>query len=604
MAFLAFLVLAFTDPRIENEDAKTLDGNVKYVSVYIDNSLSMQSQGESTSLFKLALRDAFEIVDSYSSEVKFQLITNDLSSEQRKFVDKETFVSRLDAINYSPNFQTINRVIQFHIDSKAVEEIGSSVIYLLSDFRNNIDSTTWKQDSLLEINVLPYTSVADVNVGIDSVWINEPIVTAGKEVILNYRITNYGVSFQNNVEVNLEINGSILSSSILELEANSTLDTGFAFIPSESSIIQGNISLKIDPIDFDNNYYFTFEVDKSYQVLEISGSNIKSPFEKVFDAETFAYHKVGENSIRQDSLNQLNLLIFNQLENLNSGLMSSISALTKNGVNVLISIPKDISKSSRELIQSEFNVSLESWDTSSVEANFLETNDAIFKDVFETQPKNLNYPNVHGHWKLKGNDIQPLIQLFNNDPLVCAIPIHNARVFFISTELSESYTNFQKHALFVPTVLNICMESGLSHRLSYLVGDSKIEIPNKLAESYEISSIEDSTTFIPGIIYDGLTLHDLIKAPGFYELKTMNIPLKMLAFNYNRKESIIQNKAKKTIDSYFTNSGYNFRLIDETGEALGAAINIRNDGYKLWPFLLLFGLFFLLIESVLLKLFR
>ena len=67
--------------------------------------------------------------------------------------------------------------------------------------------------------------------------------------------------------------------------------------------------------------------------------------------------------------------------------MSSISALTKNGVNVLISIPKDISKSSRELIQSEFNVSLESWDTSSVEANFLETNDAIFKDVFETQPK-------------------------------------------------------------------------------------------------------------------------------------------------------------------------------------------------------------------------
>ena len=97
LAFLAFLVLAFTDPRIENEDAKTLDGNVKYVSVYIDNSLSMQSQGESTSLFKLALRDAFEIVDSYSSEVKFQLITNDLSSEQRKFVDKETFVSRLDA---------------------------------------------------------------------------------------------------------------------------------------------------------------------------------------------------------------------------------------------------------------------------------------------------------------------------------------------------------------------------------------------------------------------------------------------------------------------------------------------------------------------------
>ena len=176
------------------------------------------------------------------------------------------------------NFQTINRVIQFHIDSKAVEEIGSSVIYLLSDFRNNIDSTTWKQDSLLEINVLPYTSVADVNVGIDSVWINEPIVTAGKEVILNYRITNYGVSFQNNVEVNLEINGSILSSSILELEANSTLDTGFAFIPSESSIIQGNISLKIDPIDFDNNYYFTFEVDKSYQVLEISGKQHKITF--------------------------------------------------------------------------------------------------------------------------------------------------------------------------------------------------------------------------------------------------------------------------------------------------------------------------------------
>lgn len=604
LAFLAFLVLAFAEPQLNQSSQSASAKNAKLIGVYIDNSLSMQAQGETAELFKLAVRDAFEIVDSYGPEVKFQLISNDLTSNQRRFVDAETFLSMLDDLELSPNFQTVNRIVEFHIDSKEEDMDKASELFLLSDFNHNIDSTAWNVDSLVSISVLPYSSINDQNIGIDSVWVDAPIILPGKEIKLRYRIKNYGNASHSNVEVKLEINGIALASSVIDVDANASLDTSLIFIPNDTRQITGKLWLNDDPVLFDNEYFFSFQIQRAYKVIEITETGARSAFAKVFDSDEFTFQRIDGNQIKQDSLANIDLLVINDIRELNTGIMASISELTKSGVNVLLTLPKECTETSRALIENEFNISIGGWDTSSLEANFIQLNDVIYKDVFDDQPKNLNFPSVSGHWKLEGKDLQPLIKLYNQDHLVAAVTMNNARVFLISTELKDGITNFHRHALFVPTLINICMESGLKRQLSQLVGSSKIKMKLKPVESYKITSLSDSMTFVPGMSYDGLLLHGMINRSGYYNLSANDQDQDLLAFNFTRKESQRQNLNLEDIGTYFKQLGLNVRQLSSDTNSLQTEIKYQSEGTKLWLVFLFLGLFFLFFESILLKLFR
>ncbi|MCF0211329.1 MAG: BatA domain-containing protein, partial [Bacteroidales bacterium] len=78
---IVFLVLAFCQPVIPNKESP-IKGGGSVVSVYVDNSFSMENSGNDGSLIESAKQKAREIAAAYQPSDQFQLLTNDMEGSQ------------------------------------------------------------------------------------------------------------------------------------------------------------------------------------------------------------------------------------------------------------------------------------------------------------------------------------------------------------------------------------------------------------------------------------------------------------------------------------------------------------------------------------------
>ncbi|HCS21502.1 MAG TPA: hypothetical protein DIW47_13245, partial [Bacteroidetes bacterium] len=97
---LSFLVLAFAGPFIPGKDDKAAAaGNL--LSVYIDNSFSMNAEGTEGELLEVAKNRARNLVAAYGETDRFQLLSNDFEGRHQRAVSKETFLQWVDELGYS-----------------------------------------------------------------------------------------------------------------------------------------------------------------------------------------------------------------------------------------------------------------------------------------------------------------------------------------------------------------------------------------------------------------------------------------------------------------------------------------------------------------------
>ncbi|MFN5366031.1 MAG: BatA domain-containing protein, partial [Bacteroidota bacterium] len=93
---IAAMVLAFAQPFIPLQDG--LKKGQKAVSVYIDNSFSMNALSQDAPLVELAKQRARDIISAYSVEDRFQILTNDFEGRDQRLVSKEDALGRIEEI--------------------------------------------------------------------------------------------------------------------------------------------------------------------------------------------------------------------------------------------------------------------------------------------------------------------------------------------------------------------------------------------------------------------------------------------------------------------------------------------------------------------------
>ena len=95
---LAALVLAFSMPYLGKNKAIS-KGNV--ISIYIDNSFSMENESERGKLLDLAKKKAEELALTFQPSDKFQLLSNDLEPKHQRLVNRQAFLQFLYEIDLS-----------------------------------------------------------------------------------------------------------------------------------------------------------------------------------------------------------------------------------------------------------------------------------------------------------------------------------------------------------------------------------------------------------------------------------------------------------------------------------------------------------------------
>ena len=114
---LAALVLAFCQPFSPNKNNAIKQAGATALSLYVDNSFSMQMVEKQGPLFEIAKTRAKEVVKAYSNADRFQIISNDFEGKHQRFYSKEDALNVIEAlkITASPRFlsEVINRQNDF-----------------------------------------------------------------------------------------------------------------------------------------------------------------------------------------------------------------------------------------------------------------------------------------------------------------------------------------------------------------------------------------------------------------------------------------------------------------------------------------------------------
>ncbi len=137
---LACLVLAFAQPYFPSALQGKAEASRK-VSIYVDNSFSMDAQGKNGALLDEAKQKAREVALAYKVSDRFQLLTNDFQAKHQRFLNRDEFLEELSDIKPGSSVRNLHEVVSRQSDillKDNNEKESSPTSYIISDFQKSV----------------------------------------------------------------------------------------------------------------------------------------------------------------------------------------------------------------------------------------------------------------------------------------------------------------------------------------------------------------------------------------------------------------------------------------------------------------------------------
>lgn len=608
---LAALVLAFAMPYLGKNKAIS-KGNV--ISIYVDNSFSMENESERGKLLDLAKKKAEELALTFQPSDKFQLLSNDLEPKHQRLVNRQAFLQFLYEIDLSAASVELSEIHKRQLALLEDELEFDKWIAVLSDMQrstSDLDNLSVNDD--IRLLILPIKADRYNNVYIDSLWFNEPVRQIAKSELLHFKIVNKSDEDLDELPIRLEINGQMKSMANISIAARSEKDTLMHFTNDNSAGIQ-NAILKVEdkPIEFDNEYYFSYSLKEKIKVTEIRGDNAGKFYQLIYSDSLYTYTNFSIDQIDYQALGDADLIIFNDLNTIPSGLNSYITKWMENGGHLFVSPGEEINQNDYTQFLANFGASISSKaDTNNRRVSYIEIENDIFKGVLKNSPKGKALPSTKAHYRYQFNNLEwvNIFQLQAKDAFLSTRKVEDGRFYLLSVACQESWSNWPRHALFITSMLRISEESQRSGVLDHQIGDwSIIDIQSTMKASdrpFEMKAQDGSVAFIPtqqwinGKLSIGIK--DEVKSAGFYDLMYESDILGTLAFNYSRKESDLSFYSDEEIEEW--KEGKDAVSIIEVVDRPIKRSTIRQER-PLWKFFIGLTLLFLILEIVIIKIMK
>ncbi len=625
MLAIAALILAFAQPYIPRQKNAARPDAVNQVNIYIDNSFSMEALTSTGSLLENAKLKAKEITAAYRSTDLFMLTTNEFEGRHQRWVSREEFIQLLDDISATPAFRTISAVVNRQNDSYFNTPGQTKISYLISDFQTPIlDFDKIKADSLMSVRLVPLKAVKTENLYIDSCWFVSPVHQVDQSVKLIVRVVNESETNYEKVPLKLSVNGNQKALASFDVKPGTFRDVELPFTNNAEGIQFGTVEITDYPVIFDDQMFLVYNVARSIPVLSINGREESIYLNSLFGKDSaFEFVNNSYKNIDYNRLQDYDLVILNELDDLSSGLMHELSVFLQNGGTLLI-IPSATANMGnyQEFLTSAGSNYYTGFNKEETRVTELDKENPVFADVFEKTPQgdrnldNTDLPMVKGFYGItrQAQSSQIVIMsMLNGKPFMTRESDGNGRIFLLAVPLQDEYSNFARHALFVPALYRIALLSAATDPLYYIIGrDNNIELSNTYItgdNTLKIVSASGDLEFIPGQqnLNQKLSLHvyDQIRKAGHYKLLKNNDIIKGLAFNYNRKESAMKFAGQAELDDLISRySLKNFEILSDKGKPLTDTIKDMNQGTLLWKLFIILALVFLATEVILLRFWR
>ncbi|HNW53131.1 MAG TPA: BatA domain-containing protein [Bacteroidales bacterium] len=622
---IAALVFAFAQPYIPFNESQSKIAQQNVVSVFVDNSFSMEAAGSNGTLLDEARQKAREIVSAYKSSDLFQLLTCDFEGRHQRLVTRDEFLTMFDEVKTSPSVHTFDEIVSRQYDLLKNEPAARRTTYLVSDFQKSTYSpSVLKQDSAILSYLVPLKSQGMANVYIDTCWFAQPIQQPGKTSVLRARIWNRSETDLEKIPLKLVINNQQKSVTSLDIKAGMSVTAEMPFTIRTEGPQQGLLQVTDYPVTYDDKFYFSFDVLSSVQVLCINGNGGNRFLDALYAQDSSVHFtNVGEKSLDYGRLAESDLIIMNEIPSVSSGLAAEIKRYVDNGGTILVlpAANADLSSYNSFLAMLKAPVYREP-DTADTRVVRLSEESYLFRDVFEKQQGkaaidvNTELPKVSRHFPIVFSSATltvPMIEMLNGRSFLTLTNSGMGQIFQMAVPLDPAFSNFPLQALFVPVLYNIALISHPVHSLYSIIGDNKplrmgAAIPDG-EQVYKIKSPATNFEMIPQLTRSGNMLNvfvgNQVPEAGNYQLVDNNKVISGLSFNYNRNESNLECFPVSELETMLNKAHLkNFSLVEPGQRPLNEVIAQMNSGTQLWRYFVWLALAMLLGEILLIRFFK
>lgn len=608
LAFSA-LIFAFAQPFIPLGEKVSQGRNA--VSIYLDNSFSMDANTTSLSLLEVGKQKAREVMEAFDENDRFQIITNDLEGRHSRLVDRTTADLWIDEIQPTAVVPGWERIISRQLETLKSELGNNEQLFLISDFQKSTIQNIPPIDSNVEFSIVKLFPEAINNVAIDSVWTDAPRVIEGQGVTFYIKVHNYGIEPVSSVRVAFTEGTTEKPISTVSLPPQESKILEFTYQANATGWQTGYFSVTDYPIQFDDTYYIAFEVVSSLQVLGIGSNRGQTQVEEIIQrVDRFSSSFMVENNLEVARMADQQLVILEDIKNITSGLLYELELYLEKGGKVLLFPSPEYTSEDWDRWANWVNgwEGVSAWEEKPREMFRLNFESAVFSGVFNNEAADLQLPSTQGNFKLLHSLGENLITYRDGDPALVGFEVGSGKLYVSAAPLSSSWSNFgQVSEVLVPMLYKMAAEQSSSRPLGMTIGSNALLTENHLPEGGPLYQITGSgVSFIPGQrILNGKVIMELnnIKInAGIYGLsqEATVLPIQY-AFNFDRKESDLSALEGEELVQQFPQAQIIQGL---TNAPISNLVADRAMGVPLWKWFLIAAVFFLLGEILIIRLFR
>ena len=249
-----------------------------------------------------------------SSDLRFQLLTNDFLAVHQRLLSREEFIDEVGRVRISPVSKSLPQVVSRQLDAFNGQAQEQKELFIISDFQKSTsDLSQIKIDSSAHLNFIELPVQNSSNAYIDSCWMESPVVQLNKTVELVVKLKNGGSNDLENVAVSLSINGTQRAVASANVAASGEALVKMSFTVTQPGWQKMKVAITDQPIVFDDEYFLSFNVKENLSVMSLDGTN-PGPYLKALYANDpfFKFNSVPVNQVDYSVMQNNQVVVLNQ----------------------------------------------------------------------------------------------------------------------------------------------------------------------------------------------------------------------------------------------------------------------------------------------------
>lgn len=615
MLAIAAVVLAFAKPQWGNQKAVATAGGLSHHAVFIDNSPSMSLEGSEGLLLEQAKAAARSIAAQARPDDRFQLITQELLPISQRWLSRDAFLDAVDDVQLSSRSHPLSLIYerQRALILNTSERLRTQV-YLLSDFQKSVsDLEAMGVDSSMQLFLLQLNANSVANLYVDSCWLTQPLLRKNVPAKLVYRIRNGGEQAASGIRVQLRINEIQKGLSNVDVPANGQLIDTIAFSPDAVGLQKAVLSLDDRVFAYDDAWYMQMQVQEALPLLLLHEPK-QTPYVTALFAEDdfIRLSKQLLSRLDYNTLSTYKAVVLDGVEQPGSGLVNSLKLMVEEGASVIIIPSANKNQTLLNDMLSAFGAgNLTDVVVQKQQVTALEVKDVLFEQTFSFLPEQLSLPAVNQYFGYQAKpDDRVLMRMTNGAPLLVRRAVGQGNVLLFLAALAPEWTDFQQHALFVPTLYRAALLGSSSSQLAYRLGAaSQLSLSAAGGVLNGLISLQnEQLNYLPEVRKQGNRLRLDLKSgelvPGHYQVHEDGkpVPNMGIALNGDAAESQLGSWSANDLSAMAERAGWEWFEVSKA--ELAGQFQISASDSALWKWLLLLVLVFLLLETLIIKFVR